>query len=81
MRKLCYYFVRQKSPNFSNFQEQVLLYLLERPGLNLPCNDFVAIVIAKNRTCFSCFQIVSQLITTELNETLLTCSVMVFSGN
>ena len=32
----------------------------------------------KNRTCFSCFQIVSQLITTELNETLL--SVMVFSS-
>ena len=36
MRKLFYYFVKQKSPNFSNLQEQVLLYLLERPGLNLP---------------------------------------------
>ena len=47
MRKLFYYFVKQKSPNFSNLQEQVLLYLLERAGLNLPCNDFVAIVIAK----------------------------------
>ena len=47
MRKLFYYFVKQKSPNFSNLQEQVLLYLLERPRLNLPCNVFVAVVIAK----------------------------------
>ena len=82
MRKLSLFLLlrQAKISKFLQFTRASSPLLFGTSWTELALQRFRCSSDCKNRTCFSCFQIVSQLITTELNETLLTCSVMVFSS-